>query len=431
MRALFPQGTPVPIRCWDGSVVDGERGPAPAVLHLRSPDALRRIVWSPGELGLGRAYVAGDLDVEGDMFAVLGLREALGSAGRGARLALGPRGWARAVAAAVRAGALGPPLAPPEAEARLRGRRHTPGRDAAAIAHHYDASNDFYRLLLGPSMTYSCAFFADPGTDLERAQEAKHELVCAKLGLQPGQRLLDVGCGWGSLAIHAARRHGVQVVAVTLSADQAELARRRVEEADLADRVAIRRQDYRDVDDGPFDAIASVGMFEHVGLARLGLYFEHLRDLLAPSGRLLNHAISRPSGQVRPQPRSFGERYVFPDGELQEVGRVVSAMQDRGLEVRDVESLREHYALTLRAWTANLEAHWERAAAVAGPARPRIWRLYLAASALNFEAGRTSVHQVLAVRPEGGRSGMPLTRRSWLGAGTGAVDPEPSAVAGA
>jgi len=234
-----------------------------------------------------------------------------------------------------------------------------------------------------------------------------------KLELEPGMRLLDVGCGWGGMVLHAAEHHGVRAVGVTLSRRQAEWAAKAASEAGVADRVEIRHQDYRDVHDGPFDAISSIGMFEHVGLSQLEVYFRGLRRLLRPGGRLLNHGISRPpnAGHTRFRRNSFIDRYVFPDGELHEIGAVVSAIQGRGLEVRHVESLREHYALTLRAWVRNLESSWDEAVAEVGPGRARVWRLYMAASALNFEAGSTQVHQVLAVRPDRGRSGLSLRPR--------------------
>jgi cyclopropane-fatty-acyl-phospholipid synthase len=260
-------------------------------------------------------------------------------------------------------------------------------------------------------MTYSCAYFSSAEASLEDAQNDKHELICRKLRLQPDERLLDVGCGWGTLAIHAASRFGVSVVAVTLSEKQAELAEKRAAEAGVGDRVEIRIQDERDVDDGPFDAISSVGMFEHVGAERLSEYFAHLFSLLPPQGRLLNHGISRPPGRrTRFIRRGFIDRYVFPDGELHEVGSVVSVMQRAGFEVRDVESLREHYALTLRRWVANLEANRTAGVALVGEGRYRVWRLYMAAAARNFEQGRTQVHQVVAVRSDGGQSGLPLRR---------------------
>lgn len=391
---------------------DGSRcGPTdpPATIVVRSTDAIRRIVTAPGELGIGRAYVAGDLDLEGDVFAALELRRSL------PRLKLNPAQW-RAAFELVGVDGLRP-LPPPPEEARLHGRRHSRERDAAAIAHHYDVSNEFYRIVLGPSMTYSCAVWDSPGSRLEDAQAAKYELISRKLALQPGMRLLDIGCGWGGMVMHVAQHHRVRAVGVTVSRRQAELAAKRVAEAGLGDKVEIRLQDYRDVRDGPYDAISSIGMFEHVGFAQLGAYFDRLFDLLPPGGRILNHAIGRPAPtrthalrrtSTRFRRGGFIERYVVPDGELHELGSVISALQRAGFEARHMESLREHYALTLRAWVANLEAGWDDAVAEAGEARARIWRLYMAGSAVNFEDGNIQVHQVLAVKPDGGASGMPL-----------------------
>lgn len=404
VEALLGGDLPVEVVCYDG----GRVGPtdAPATVSIRSPDLLRRLVTAPGELGLGRGYVTGELDVDGDIYAALRLRERVPSVRR-----LSAAQWLRLLRLLGTAG-LRPLPAPPE-EARLRGRRHSRTRDAAAIAHHYDVSNAFYRLVLGPSMTYSCAVWPDPAATLEEAQSAKYELVSRKLGLRSGMRLLDVGCGWGGMVAHAARHHGVEAVGVTVSARQAEWARRAVAEAALTDRVEIRLQDYREVSDGPYDAISSVGMFEHVGLARLAGYFRSLHALLRPGGRLLNHGISRPAGHgVRIARRGFIDRYVFPDGELHEVGSVVSQLQAAGFEARHVESLREHYALTLRAWVANLERSWDEAVAEVGPARARIWRLYMAGSALGFEAGLINVYQTLAVPAAAGASGMPR-RPDW------------------
>lgn len=416
VSALLGGEPPITIEFWDGSRLGPPPASSPAVVKVRHRRALRRLVWQPNELGLGRAYVAGEIDVEGDIFAALALRDRIAGPDDRARLG-GDRTTRRAaLRAALRVGAIGPPPRRPPEEARLRGRRHSPARDAAAIRHHYDVSNDFYRLVLGETMTYSCAYWADDDMTLDDAQRAKYELVCRKLGLAPGMRLLDVGCGWGGMVIHAARTHGVRAVGITLSPAQQELAAKRVADAGLADRVEVRLQDYRDVTDGPYDAISSIGMFEHVGLERLREYFARLYALLRPEGRLLNHGISRP----RPGPsgfdrHSFIDHYVFPDGELHEVGTVITQMQALGFEVRDVESLREHYGRTLRAWVANLEANWDAAVRAAGAGRARVWRLYMAASACNFEANRTSIHQVLAVKPgPGGTSGMPPTRHSFL-----------------
>jgi cyclopropane-fatty-acyl-phospholipid synthase len=402
-------GPPIRFEFWDDSSIGAQDGPG--VVKVRSKDALRRMIWSPGELGLGRAYVAGDMDVEGDIFKVL--RGLQGSAENDAQIGLGSA-WS-ALRVASRLGALGLPLSPPPEEARPRGRVHSKRRDAAAISHHYDVGNDFYRLFLGPSMTYSCARFAEPATTLEQAQAGKCELISQKLGLaeRPGQRLLDIGCGWGTMAMHAATHHGAQVVGVTISSEQAAAARERVAAAGLSDQVEIRLQDYRELGGETFDAVSSIGMFEHVGAARTAEYFETVRGLLRPQGRLLNHAISSIGGSVMGR-RSFIGRYVFPDGELIDVGEVALAMERAGFEIRDVESLREHYARTLRAWVANLESHWTEAVGMVGEARARIWRLYMAASALGFEDGGIAIHQVLGVVPDpSGGSGMPATRLGW------------------
>ncbi|MEW1807511.1 class I SAM-dependent methyltransferase [Pseudarthrobacter sp. NPDC080039] len=413
---------PLRLRAWDGS----EAGPADApILEFRSRKALRRILWSPGQLGLSRAYVAGDIDAPGDIFAAF---SALSSAGKFSepgpfRPPSAAELWLL-VRTAVRLGALGPNPAPPPEEARVarKGRMHSKGRDAAAISHHYDVGNDFYALVLGPSMVYSCAVWpadgagqsanAKPEDGLDAAQEAKLDLVCRKLGLQPGMRVLDVGCGWGSFAMHAAARYGVSVVGVTLSTEQAVLARKRVADAGLTDRVEIRVQDYRDVADGPFDAISSIGMSEHVGRAQTPAYAAALFGLLRPGGRLLNHAISWNAGPTSPDPDSFIPRYVFPDGEMISLGEMVSALETARFEVLDVEALRRHYALTLRAWVSRLEQNWEQAVRLAGEGRARVWRLYMAASAIGFENGLTGVNQVLVRRPGGEEP--PLRRTDWL-----------------
>jgi len=409
LLAHFFGGTP-PVRFefWDGTAL----GPADGdTLQVRSSDAVRRLLWSPGELGLARAVVMGDIDFEGDIFEILAALHAASPD----RITVGSRLPWQAMQAARRLGVIGRPLPPPPEEAAPRGRLHSPGRDAQAVQHHYDVSNDFYAMVLGPAMTYSCARFGPEVETLEEAQESKHDLVCRKLGLadRPGQRILDVGCGWGSFALHAATRYGAHVVGVTLSPAQARWARDRVDAAGLGDQIDIRLQDYRDVGDGPFDGIASVGMFEHVGSAKSAEYFATMRRLLGPEGRLLNHAISSVGGS-RIGPRTFIGRYVFPDGELIDVGQTVLMMEQAGFEVRDVESLREHYAKTLRSWVANLQRHWDMAVADVGVRRARVWQLYMAASANGFEDGGISIHQVLGVVPgPDGRSGMPPTRRDW------------------
>ena len=407
--AIFGTEPPVRLRFWDGSELGVDE--APGTIEVRSPEAVRQILWAPGELGLARAFVTGDLEVDGDVLEALRLLQA--AVPRRPRFS--PALLRAATSAAKELDVLrGPVPAPPE-EAHPRGLRHSRWRDRQAVSHHYDVGNDFYRLVLGPSMTYSCARFTEPTMTLEEAQAAKHELVCRKLGLheRPGARLLDIGCGWGSMALHAATRHGATVVGVTVSQEQADLARKRVADAGVTGRVEIRLQDYRDVDDGPFDAVSSIGMFEHVGAERAGEYFAGIRSLLGPRGRLLNHAISSTGGS-RQVGSTFIGRYVFPDGHLIDVGDVVLGMERAGFEVRDVESLREHYARTLRCWIANLQEAWDDAVALVGERRARVWLLYMAGSAVGFDDGGISVHQVLGVVPDGdGSSGMPPSRIGW------------------
>jgi cyclopropane-fatty-acyl-phospholipid synthase len=417
VRAGLGGDLPVRLRCWDGS----EIGPptAPVQLTFTTPRALRRMLWAPNELGFARAYVSGDVLIEGDIMAGLSAMEKVADPEFGPGVVIDSSTRRALVKAALRLGVAGPPPRPPAEESKLGGLRHSRSRDAKAVAHHYDVGNDFYELVLGPSMTYSCAYYEQepgPAFGLEDAQQAKCDLVANKLGLKPGMRVLDVGCGWGAFVCNAARNYGVEAVGITLSSEQADYARRRADAEGVGDRVEIRIQDYRDVHDGPFDAIASIGMSEHVGQAMLPTYYKDLFALLRPGGRLLNHAISRRPGSPEGFSRtSFIDRYVFPDGELQPMSVMVEAMEDVGFEVRDVESLREHYAMTLRAWVANLEANWDRAVELASPGRARVWRLYMAGSALGFEANRLGVNQVLAVRPaRRGVSGMPRTRASLL-----------------
>jgi cyclopropane-fatty-acyl-phospholipid synthase len=421
IRSALDPDAPVQVEA-RGTVAGPPDGSVRLVVH---DEALAQLARAPGELGFARAYVEGSLDVEGDLVALLRARSRNGAL----------RLTRRYRAGVLRAAGLDPwrhaPAIPPEEAAdthrlgRLgpRGRlgRHARGRDRRAVEHHYDVGNAFYELLLGPSMVYSCAYFRSEDDTLESAQHDKLELVCHKLALQPGMRLLDVGCGWGSLVLHAARHHGVEAVGITLSPRQAAYARDRVAAAGLGDRIEILHADYRDLGRERFDAIASVGMVEHVGRSHLVRYFGHLHDALTPCGRLLNHQIGlgpdpgrRPGVRsARLDPDGFVQRYVFPDGELHDVGELVACLQQSGLEVRHVESLREHYTLTLRRWVANLEQNWDRAVELVGEGRARVWRLYLAGAAVNFEIGSTQVHQVLAVRsptsgPVRGRSGFPL-----------------------
>ncbi|WP_299540275.1 cyclopropane-fatty-acyl-phospholipid synthase family protein [uncultured Streptomyces sp.] len=430
---LLGEPLPVRIRAWDGS----EAGPPGApTLVLRHRRALRRVFWKPGELGLARAWVAGDIDVDGDLYEVLDrLASLLWERGADAKDSVHPIRDARVRAFGAgllrMAGPYPPPPPPPEEVRRRSGPLHTKRRDKEAISHHYDVGNDFYELVLGPSMVYSCAYWEDGGT-LEDAQRDKLDLVCRKLGLKEGDRLLDVGCGWGSMALHAARNYGVTVTGVTLSAEQAAYARKRVAEEGLADRIEIRVQDYRDVRDGPYDAISSIGMAEHVGSVRYREYADDLYALLRPGGRLLNHQIARRPEKDEDAYRidEFIDAYVFPDGELAPVGRTLATLEEAGFEARDVQALREHYAVTLRHWVANLERDWDRAVRLTSPGRARVWRLYMAASALSFEHNKIGVNQILAVKPkEPGASGLPLRSRRWTegetptNQGTGGAEP--------
>lgn len=409
---------PVRVRAWDGSESGPPGGPVLVVRHRR---ALRRLLWRPGELGLVRAWVAGEIDVDGDLYEALGLLtgvlwETGPGDGRRLRALRDPRLRAAARSLLALGGPLPPPPPPAEEARRRPGRVHTRRRDREAVSHHYDVGNDFYRLVLGPSMVYSCAYWDEEGGTLEDAQRDKLDLVCRKLALKEGDRLLDVGCGWGAMAVHAAREYGARVTGITLSREQAAHARKRVAEEGLTDRIEIRVQDYRDVADGPYDAISSIGMAEHVGRVRYREYADRLLSLLEPGGRLLNHQIAR-----RPEPDesayeldAFIDRYVFPDGELSPLGRTVAALEDAGFEVRDVEAIREHYARTLRAWVANLEDAWPRALRLVSPGRARVWRLYMAASAVAFERNHIGVNQILAVRtPTSGASGMRARTRDW------------------
>ncbi len=395
------------IEVYDGTVV----GPPDAATTIRivSPDFFHRLITGRGsELAFSRSYVAGDVEIEGDIYGVLQLRDRIGgitfdrSMLRDAVDVMAIRGVGDLLRLR--------PLAPPPEEITVRGALHSRSRDSQAISSHYDVSNDFYRLILGPSMTYSCAVFEQKSDGLDKAQFAKYDLICRKLGLGPGMRLLDIGCGWGGMVMHAAHHYGVDAVGITISMEQYELAGKRVAEAGLAGQIEIRLQDYRDIVDGPFEAISSIGMFEHVGQKRLGAYFDQMTALLTPGGRLLNHAINRSTAvrHGRIDPDGFMGRYVFPDGELLETGQVVSASNGSGLEVRHVESLREHYALTLRHWVRNLEEHWDEAVALTSLGRARVWRLYMAASAIGFETNELNITQVLATKTTTGLSRVEL-----------------------
>ena len=390
-------GSELPIRltAFDGS----STGPEDAATHLDivSPNALRRIIATRGqELGFSRAIVAGEIEIHGDIFGVFDVNDLVAS----------PSLDVSAVRELARHAGIEHvrdlnqlrSLTPPPEEIKLRGMLHSKARDAEAISSHYDVSNEFYDIVLGESMTYSCAVYENSSDGLVDAQANKHDLVCRKLDLQPGQRMLDIGCGWGSMVIHAARHYDVRAVGVTISVQQAERARKRVAELGLTDQVEIRVQDYRDVRDGPYDAISSIGMSEHVGgQKQLKTYFGKVRSILASNGRFVNHAISRSPQSGMPGSGSFIQRYVFPDGELHEIGATVTALQESGFEARHMESFRLHYAKTLRQWVQNLEDNWDEAVAEVGRGRVIVWRLYMAGSAVNFERGNIQLHQVLAV----------------------------------
>ena len=397
---------------FDGSRA-GRPGSPGVTFTVKTPVAVSYLAQAPGALGLARAFVSGHIDIDGDMYTALAR---LAKAQRtdmslGDRLSLlselgGPKFLLKRVA---------PP--PQEVSPKRRwmsGRRHSRGRDASAISHHYDVSNTFYEWVLGPSMAYTCACYPDVTASLEQAQEYKFDLVARKIGLQPGMRLLDVGCGWGGMVMHAARKYRVRALGVTLSEQQALWAQRAIKEAGLEDLAEVKHLDYREVSETEFDAVSSIGLTEHIGKAQLPGYFRFLNDKLKPGGRLLNHCITRPD-DTGPAAVTDGFifRYVFPDGELEGPGHIISQMHDAGFEVRHEENLREHYALTLAAWCANLAEHWDEAVAEVGEATARVWRLYMAGSRLGFERNQIQLHQVLGVKLRAnGESGMPL-RPDW------------------
>ncbi len=387
LEATLPR-RPFSVRFWDGSDVPATE-PGSPTLTLRSPRALAHALRAPGELGLGRAYVSGLLDVD-DLDGALRMVDTFEpprlTPAQGARLGL----------AVVRACGLTVPPRRPAAELRLRGERHTIARDRRAVRHHYDVGNDFFALFLDRSMTYSCAYFAGGAQTLEQAQEAKLELVCKKLGLREGERVLDVGCGWGSFVLHAAKHHGVRALGVTLSEPQAQLAQQRALKAGVADRVEVRVADYREIVEEEFDAIASIGMVEHVGEERIDVYTRRLAGLLRQDGRLLNHGIAKLADFDTPDEGAFSERFVFPDGVPLALSRVQRALELSGLVTTHVEGLQSDYARTLTHWIERFEERWEEAVALAGIERARIWRLYLRAARQGFETGWASVYQVLA-----------------------------------
>jgi len=390
LQRLFPL-RPFHVRFWDGGAV-GATVPDAPTFFVKRPSAMAHFLRAPGSLGLGRAYVDGSLAVD-DLDAAFIIVDdweppALSRTDR-VRLGL-------AIATAAAPGGL---PRRPSLELILRGRLHSIERDAAAVRYHYDVGNDFFALFLDESMTYSCAIFSGGAQTLEQAQIAKLELVAGKLGLEPGMRVLDVGCGWGSFAIHAARHHGVRVLGVTLSPAQAELARARVTAAGLDEQVEIRVADYRQLPRSSFDAIASIGMAEHVGDRQIDLYARSLLELLSPGGLLLNHAIAALDPNDEPLEDQFSMRYVFPDGEPLPLSRIQLALERAGFETEHVEGFREDYAITLRHWAERLDEHLDEARALAGSERTRIWRLYLRAARHGFDVGMTAVYQVRARRP--------------------------------
>jgi cyclopropane-fatty-acyl-phospholipid synthase len=381
---------PFSLDLWDGTSLPATNGGGPT-FRVRSPAAVAHALRAPGQLGLGRAYVSGEIDVD-DLDAVLDLL------GNWQPPSIDRSGRTRLVLAAAKACGLQRPPRVPASELKPRGRRHSSERDARAVRHHYDLPGEFFALFLGESLTYSCALFSRGAKTLEEAQQAKLEMVCTKLGLQPGERVLDVGCGWGSFAIHAATRHEVQVLGITLSEPQAERAQRQVKELGLEDRVEIRVADYRQLDEEPFDAVASIGMVEHVGSTKIDLYARQLARMLGPGGRLLNHGIAR-LRHGEPEAGAFSERYVFPDAAPLHLSRIITAIERAGLETRHVEGLRADYAETLSHWIRRLDDNIDEATRLAGTERARVWRLYLRAARNGFRTGFTSVYQVLAERP--------------------------------
>jgi len=396
---IVPAERGVGFTAYDGS----SSGPAdPAVtLEVRTPRAVEYIASSPNQLGLARAYVAGDLEIHGDAYAALQrlYPMPLDHVTTGDKIKLARTFVSKA---------LKRPTPPPQ-EAVLKGGRHSKRRDAEAIHHHYDVSNLFYSWVLGPSMAYTCAVFPDANASLETAQDNKFDLVCRKLDLQPGMTLLDIGCGWGGMVMHAAEHYGVKAIGVTLSKEQAAFAQNAIKERGLEGRAEVRFSDYRDVPETNFDAISSIGLTEHIGRENYPSYFAFGYSKLKPLGRMLNHTITRPDDSEQSYYKNgFINRYVFPDGELSGPAHIMSVMNTAGFEIRHEENLREHYALTLKYWCENLENHWDEAVAEAGLGTARVWRLYMAASRLGFDLNTIQLHQTLGVKlGEGGVSGFP------------------------
>ena len=389
LEAALPR-RPFAVEFWDGTVVGATEADAP-IFTIRSPEAIAHFLRAPGELGLGRAYVLGLIDVD-DIDKALRIVDTFEAP------KLSPAQIVKLGGAVIAACGLARPPRPPASELRLTGERHTIGRDRRAVRYHYDAGNGFFALFLDPSMTYSCAYFQGGATTLADAQQAKLALVCKKLALSEGERVLDVGCGWGSFAIHAARNHGVRVLGVTLSERQVELGREMAREAGVADLVELRVADYRELSGEQFDAISSIGMVEHVGEERIDLYMLTLHDLLKPGGRLLNHGIAKLMDFDAKDEGAFSERFVFPDGVPLPLSRIEQSLERAGLVTRHVEGLPQDYAETLRYWIESYEARYEDAVRLAGAERARVWRVYLRAARQGFLTGWASVYQVLASR---------------------------------
>jgi cyclopropane-fatty-acyl-phospholipid synthase len=381
---------PVGVRTWDGGLAGPDTGPT-VVLNNRR--ALRRLLWRPGELGLARAYVTGDLDVDGDLKD--GLRRAWAAVRERAIHKPGARQLVRLAGLALRLGVVGPPPRPPAQEARLTGRLHALGRDRAAISHHYDLGNDFYELILDEHMAYSCGWWSDPSTTHGQAQRAKLDMVCRKLDLEPGSHLLDVGCGWGSLVLHAAGEYGAKVTGVTISRQQHDFVTRRARERGLDHLVTVRLQDYRHVDDGPYDAVSSIEMGEHVGAENYPRYLGVLNRNVRQGGRLVLQQMSR--GRVAPGGGAFIESYIAPDMTMRPLHETLRHLAEAGFEIRDVVAMREHYVRTIDAWAATLERRWDEVVTRVGVGWARVWRLYLAGAALAFEENRMGVDQIVAV----------------------------------
>ena len=381
---------PFEVVFWDGSTLPATNGTSLTTFRVKSPLALAHALRAPGQLGIGRAYVSGALEPD-DIDAAIQVLD------QWKPPALDTKAKLKLAAAAVKSTGLMAPPKPPQAELIPQGRRHSIARDKAAVRHHYDVSNEYFATFLDPTMTYSCAIFSRGARTLEEAQWVKRELVCTKLNLQPGERVLDVGCGWGAFAIHAAKEHGVHVTGITLSEPQAELARQRAAEHGVADQIDIRVMDWRELQAEPFDAISSIGMVEHVGSGNIDNYAVALRNFLKPGGRLLNHGI----GRLRwndPEAGPFSERYVFPDGAPLHVSRILTAVERAGLEPTHVEGFRMDYAETLRHWADNFDKNLDRAIELGGEERVRVWRLYLRTARRGFETGFISVFQVLCTR---------------------------------